>query len=720
MIGEVVRGNSMPDLISYLFGPGKHNEHVNQHLVAGFADAVFTADDRLWKDEPGIQRRVHAEARSLGWQVEFPHSRWGTEIGDGYVWHCSVSISQDEGGLTDAQWSEAAHEIIRALGFDGADGKAPCRWVAVRHGLSGNGNDHIHIAVNLVREDGTRASTWNDYRKVGRACSALEDRFGLRNVPGRITGRHLPEPSRADTEISARTGEPEPLRIGLERKVRACAAVATSEDHFTRLAAERGLLVRPRLGADGTSIGYAFADATARRTTTGSPLWFGGGKLASDLTARKIQQRWQTPADPVTQAADATAIAAVAAEPGSPGSLAHAERHMARAAQAGTVLAGMAATFLAVTRAGTASPQSSALILAEEASALIDACIAAATTTAARRDITNASTLVHTTVADLASRAEAQARHALTQGETMTDLTHEDEFLTHLTQAGVLSARLTQALLTGGKGTGGVTAKQIAALKAAGYTETTPYDQDLRRLLGEPRWASYLADPARIVAAAAITDAAAAGRDMPKLLERAVNRRRWEDDERSPSRSVAKILAYRVTSEMRRQATTRRSIADRPHDANQDHITTNGSVPQPPVPAQREKPPAPTPYDGTLRDLLGERRWQQYAGDGRRAAVADLLIEAGAEGRDMKALITHVVEFRKFEDDETSPSRRVAGVLHYRLKSALASGKFPPRDPDALADRSKAPATSTQPSPFRTGQVPPHRAAPRTDEREGR
>jgi hypothetical protein len=25
VIAEVVRGNSMPDLISYLFGPGKHN-----------------------------------------------------------------------------------------------------------------------------------------------------------------------------------------------------------------------------------------------------------------------------------------------------------------------------------------------------------------------------------------------------------------------------------------------------------------------------------------------------------------------------------------------------------------------------------------------------------------------------------------------------------------------------------------------------------------------
>jgi hypothetical protein len=47
--------------------------------------------------------------------------------------------------------------------FAGPDtGKADCRWVAVRHGLSTNGNDHIHIAVSLVREDRTKASVHND------------------------------------------------------------------------------------------------------------------------------------------------------------------------------------------------------------------------------------------------------------------------------------------------------------------------------------------------------------------------------------------------------------------------------------------------------------------------------------------------------------------------------------------------------------------------------
>ena len=102
MIAQISRGNHMPDLVSYLFGPGRHNEHVNQHLVAGDADAVFSAEPTLWQPEPGITRHLRDEARELGWQVEFPHSRWETEVPPGYVWHCSLSLKAEEGQLTDA------------------------------------------------------------------------------------------------------------------------------------------------------------------------------------------------------------------------------------------------------------------------------------------------------------------------------------------------------------------------------------------------------------------------------------------------------------------------------------------------------------------------------------------------------------------------------------------------------------------------------------------
>jgi hypothetical protein len=369
MIAEVIRGNHMPDLVSYLFGPGRHNEHTNQHLVGGYADAVFTADDKLWQNEPGSVREVHTEARDLGWQLEFPRSRWNTEVPHGYVWHCSLSLNAEEGQLTDAQWTQAAHTLIAQLGFDGADGKAPCRWIAVRHGPSAGGNDHIHIAVNLVREDGTKASAWNDYRKAGQACAAIEQRFGLQPVPGRSTGRNVPEPSRKDREISAARGEPEPLRVYLERTVRACAAAARSETHFVALIRQRGLLIRPRYNDTGTMkvTGYAVASPTrqafSRQTGTTGPVWFGGGKLASDLSLPGLRRRWtsanQTEAlaawsaassltdmppnrghstvmsigDDLGAAADLLAAAAVGCEDDRPGPLAQAARLMAKAAQ---------------------------------------------------------------------------------------------------------------------------------------------------------------------------------------------------------------------------------------------------------------------------------------------------------------------------------------------------------------------------------------------------
>jgi hypothetical protein len=41
LIGRVVRrGDSVRNLLYYLFGPGKANEHVNPHLVAGWGDPV--------------------------------------------------------------------------------------------------------------------------------------------------------------------------------------------------------------------------------------------------------------------------------------------------------------------------------------------------------------------------------------------------------------------------------------------------------------------------------------------------------------------------------------------------------------------------------------------------------------------------------------------------------------------------------------------------------
>ncbi len=64
------------------------------------------------------------------------------------------------------------------MGFDQTDSLAGCRWVAVRHGLSAGGNDHVHVVVNLVREDGTKAGVHNDRRRAQQAYRQLEAEFG--------------------------------------------------------------------------------------------------------------------------------------------------------------------------------------------------------------------------------------------------------------------------------------------------------------------------------------------------------------------------------------------------------------------------------------------------------------------------------------------------------------------------------------------------------------
>ena len=40
------------------------------------------------------------------------------------------------------------------LGFGQPHSSTGVRWVAVHHGKSTAGNDHIHLVANLVREDG--------------------------------------------------------------------------------------------------------------------------------------------------------------------------------------------------------------------------------------------------------------------------------------------------------------------------------------------------------------------------------------------------------------------------------------------------------------------------------------------------------------------------------------------------------------------------------------
>ena len=114
-------------------------------------------------------------------------------------------------------------------------------------------------------------------------------------------------PSRAETEKAARRGLDEAPRVTLRRQVTTAAAGARSDQEFFARLEAAGVLVRTRFSArnPGQVTGYAVA-LPGDTGKDGGPVWFGGGKLAADLSWPKLRCRWAgpgtAPGDPFTAA----------------------------------------------------------------------------------------------------------------------------------------------------------------------------------------------------------------------------------------------------------------------------------------------------------------------------------------------------------------------------------------------------------------------------------
>nr|WP_242703300.1 relaxase/mobilization nuclease domain-containing protein [Paenarthrobacter ureafaciens] len=110
----------------------------------------------------------------------------GVEIPGGHVWHCSLSLRAEEGDLTDQKWADIAQDFMDEMGFTETSGRAPAQWVAIRHGHSKAGNDHIHIAASMVREDGTKWSSWRDFPGHNKPPGSLRKSTAWKNFRPRI------------------------------------------------------------------------------------------------------------------------------------------------------------------------------------------------------------------------------------------------------------------------------------------------------------------------------------------------------------------------------------------------------------------------------------------------------------------------------------------------------------------------------------------------------
>lgn len=225
----------------------------------------------------------------------------------------------------------------------GSVGRVPAvlRWAAVRHGLSRNGNDHVHLVVNLVAEGGGVANTYNDFLRAQKATRALERKHGLvqlasatqglstrgwqpaeQQAAARRTAIAATEHARlsgtsttgwSDLDAAARKaaiagatktaggalgealGMDQPRRV-LEVAVRGASAASRTEGEFVRRLRDAGVLVRARFEKGSTTAVSGFSVALPPRYSASlgeHPVWFGGGTLARDLTLPRLRSGWE-------------------------------------------------------------------------------------------------------------------------------------------------------------------------------------------------------------------------------------------------------------------------------------------------------------------------------------------------------------------------------------------------------------------------------------------
>jgi hypothetical protein len=299
MIGKVAekpeqRGERVEGLIYYLYGPGRREEHTDPHIVAGWRHPAEL--------EPPLRPDGKRDFRRLTGLLNQPHAalgKWGFRRP---VWHCSMRAAPGDKMLSDDEWAQIACDVMNRTGLSpyGQEDDA-VRWIAVRHG-----DDHIHIVAMLARQDGRRPRLDFEKANVRKACLAAEERYGLESTaPGDRTAAR--RPSRAEAEKAARRGLDEPPRVTLRRQVTTAAAGAGSEQEFFTRLDRAGVLVRKRFSVKNPDeiTGYAVA-LPGDTSKDGGPVWYGGGKLAADLTLPKLRCRWTgpgtTPGDPFTAA----------------------------------------------------------------------------------------------------------------------------------------------------------------------------------------------------------------------------------------------------------------------------------------------------------------------------------------------------------------------------------------------------------------------------------
>lgn len=306
MMPNVTRGGDMPGLVYYLAGPGRANEHTRPMIVAGDERITFRVEPGkvlTKRDAFEVAYQLDKPRRAHGTVVTVPVKEWDEEqqkqvkVGerDGHVWHCSLAIRPDDRGVTTEEWGRIARRFVEEMGFIDPDGAKSSRWVAIHHGQSKNGNDHIHIAVQMVREDGTKANVNADYHRVQEAARRLEREFNLAVVEGRSADRTLGAHHPAEKARAERSGEKLAVPAQLRQAMRAALATADSPLEYVQALQASGVTVAPSFvkGSRSQVRGYKVAlPGRSYRTREGQYVFATPSKLDASLSWPNVCARF--------------------------------------------------------------------------------------------------------------------------------------------------------------------------------------------------------------------------------------------------------------------------------------------------------------------------------------------------------------------------------------------------------------------------------------------
>lgn len=307
MMPNAVKGSDIRKLMWYLAGPGKANEHTNPTVIAG--DIVTMAvyggaidPRRAWElgnllDSPRqtvlrgepVLTTSYKQARALMAEGMSRKEAFEAATKDENTWHCSLALRAEEGQLPLTKWAQIATDFMREMGYIDRDDVPDARWAVVHHGLSKSGNDHVHIAMPVVRPDGSLADMFRDRVRAQAAARVLEERYGLEVLYTREHGDTERATRPAERARAERVAALETDREALRRRVRGAAVAADSEAEWLRLLHVEGVTVIPRYarGSMDAVEGYSVQMQPQLNKVTGrweKSLSYSGLRLGKDLT----------------------------------------------------------------------------------------------------------------------------------------------------------------------------------------------------------------------------------------------------------------------------------------------------------------------------------------------------------------------------------------------------------------------------------------------------